>query len=116
MQSIPVDAGRLGVLRCVGAAEPKLVSAATGEVKRDREGIPVFTVPVALKQEGRRAELIEISVSGEPVGLVEGGLVQVVGLEAFVWEMGERRGVTWRAAAVTPAPAPSGGRRSGEAG
>jgi hypothetical protein len=106
MQSIPVDTSRLGVLRCAVAPEPKIANFETGEEKKDREGNTVYTVGVMVRQEGRRASVIEIAVTGAPKGVEEGQIVKVTGLDAFSWAMGDRHGISFRAAAITPAPAP----------
>ncbi|GAA2751094.1 hypothetical protein [Kitasatospora cinereorecta] len=80
----------------------------------------MYTVGVAVRQEGRRASVIEISVSCEPVGVTEGVRVSVTGLTAFSWAMGDRHGLSFRADAITPAPgqttppAPAG-RKAGDA-
>ncbi|AWW37889.1 hypothetical protein [Streptomyces cadmiisoli] len=114
MQSIPVDTARLGVLRCAIAPEAKLSNHETQEVKRDREGNPVYTVAVTVRQDGRRISVIEIAVSGVPKGIEEGQIVRVTGLTAFVWSMGERHGVSFRAEAITPVPAaPAQGKGGG---
>lgn len=118
MQSIPVDPSRLGTMTCIVAPEARLANRETGEVRKDREGNTVFTVGVAVRQEGRRASVIEISVSGEPVGVVEGVRVNVTGLVAVSWSMGDRHGMSFRADAITPAPAapaPSVSRKGGDA-
>ncbi|UQI42984.1 hypothetical protein M1P56_33680 [Streptomyces sp. HU2014] len=104
MQSIPVDTTRLGVLRCAVAPEPKTTGNEIKEVKRDREGNTIYTVAVMVRQDGRRVSVIEISVTGEPKGVEEGVEVKVTGLEAFAWAMGDRHGISFRAAAITPAP------------
>ncbi|WP_406255765.1 hypothetical protein [Streptomyces chartreusis] len=102
MQSIPVDTARLGVLRCAIAPEAKITNFETQEVKRDRDGNPVWTVAVTVRQDGRRISVIEIAVSGQPKGIEEGQIVRVTGLTAFMWSMGERHGVSFRADAITP--------------
>ncbi|MFF4950098.1 hypothetical protein [Streptomyces chattanoogensis] len=104
MQSIPVDTTRLGVLRCAVAPEPKIADFESKEVKKDRDGNTIYTVGVTVRQEGRRVSVIEISVTGEPKGVDEGQEVKVTGLEAFAWAMGDRHGISFRAAAVTPVP------------
>ncbi|TQF05414.1 hypothetical protein E6W39_28240 [Kitasatospora acidiphila] len=104
MQSIPVDITRLGTMTCIVAPEVRLANRETGEVKTNREGVPVYTVGVAVRQEGRRASIIEISVNGEPVGVAEGVRVTVTGLVAFSWAMGDRHGMSFRADSITPAP------------
>ncbi|WP_406169094.1 hypothetical protein [Streptomyces sp. NBC_00996] len=103
MQSIPVDTARLGVLRCANAPELKFSNSETQEVKKDRDGNPVYTVAVTVRPDGRRISVIEIAVSGEPKGIEPGQVVKVTGLTAFVWSMGDRNGVSFRADAITPA-------------
>lgn len=107
MQSIPVDTTRLGVLRCAVGPEPKIADFESKEVKKDRDGNTVYTVAVTVRQDGRRVSVIEIAVPGEPKGVVEGSEVRVTGLEAFAWAMGDRHGISFRAAAITPVPAPA---------
>ncbi|MEU0937217.1 hypothetical protein [Embleya sp. NPDC005971] len=112
MQSIPVDVNRLGTLLCVVGPEPKLVNRETGELKVDKDGETVWTVGVSVRQQNtRRASVIEIAVSGEPVGILEGVRVVAHGLIAFTWEQGGRHGTSFRADSIAPAvPAdPAGG-------
>ncbi|MFE2635598.1 hypothetical protein ACFXKX_31460 [Streptomyces scopuliridis] len=115
MQSIPVDTSRLGVLRCAVGPEPKIADFETKEVKKDRDGNTIYSVAVTVRQEGRRVSVIEISVTGEPKGVVEGTEVRVTGLDAFSWAMGDRHGISFRAAAITPVPA-AGTTATGSAG
>ncbi|NIY67047.1 SCO3933 family regulatory protein [Streptomyces malaysiensis] len=116
MQSIPVDTTRLGVLRCAVGPEPKIADFESKEVKKDRDGNTVYTVAVTVRQDGRRVSVIEIAVSGEPKGVVEGSEVRVTGLEAFAWAMGDRHGISFRAAAITPVPASSATAPAGKGG
>ncbi|MEU6080109.1 hypothetical protein [Streptomyces sp. NPDC047108] len=117
MQSIPVDTSRLGALMCVVKPEPKIADFEKQEVKKDRDGNTIYTVAVTVRQDGRRVSVIEIAVTGEPKGIEEGMTVKVTGLEAFAWSMGDRHGISFRAAAVTPvpsgAPATGGGKAGG---
>ncbi|MEU1787220.1 hypothetical protein ABZ553_15350 [Streptomyces sparsogenes] len=115
MQSIPVDTTRLGVLRCAVGPEPKITDFESKEVKKDRDGNTIYSVAVTVRQEGRRVSVIEIAVPGEPKGIVEGVEVRVTGLEAFAWSMGERHGISFRAAAITPV-APAGSSAAGKGG
>ncbi|MCC9739726.1 hypothetical protein [Streptomyces sp. MNU89] len=110
MQSIPVDTSRLGVLRCAVAPEPKIADYEKQEVKKDREGNTIYTVAVMVRQDKRRVSVIEVAVTGEPKGVIEGAEVRITGLEAFSWAMGDRHGISFRAAAITPVmPAASKG-------
>lgn len=115
MQSIPVDTARLGVLRCAIAPEAKISNPETQEVKRDRDGNPVWTVAVTVRQDRRRISVIEIAVSGQPKAIEEGQIVKVTGLVAFAWSMGDRHGVSFRADAITPVHASAVHGKGGEA-
>ncbi|NIY67783.1 regulatory protein [Streptomyces malaysiensis] len=111
-----MDTSRLGVLRCAVGPEPKIADFESKEVKKDRDGNTVYTVAVTVRQDGRRVSVIEIAVSGEPKGVVEGSEVRVTGLEAFAWAMGDRHGISFRAAAITPVPAPASSASAGKGG
>ncbi len=103
MQTIPVDVARLGRVTVIVPPEQK-TNPETGEVRRNREGKAVWTVGVAVRQQGRRASVIDVSLAAEPVDVDEGGAVTLVDLEAYAWTMGDRSGISFRAAAVVPAP------------
>ncbi|MFJ6217361.1 hypothetical protein ACIQGZ_29110 [Streptomyces sp. NPDC092296] len=105
LKNLPLDVDRLGSALCV-SVEAK-TDPETGAVKADRDGAPVWAVGVAVRPEGRKAALIEVAVSGEPVGLDIGQYVRLVGLEAFWWEMGGRAGISYRAASVVAVAAPT---------
>ncbi|WP_420311743.1 hypothetical protein ACOB87_28380 [Streptomyces sp. YS-B37] len=115
MQSIPVDMARLGVLRCAGVPEVKFSNSETQEVKKDRDGNPVYSVAVTVRPDGRRISVIEIAVSGEPKGLEAGQIVKVTGLTAFMWSMGDRHGVSFRADAITPVHSTGAQGKGGDA-
>ncbi|PNG93784.1 hypothetical protein SMF913_29249 [Streptomyces malaysiensis] len=100
-----MDTTRLGVLRCAVGPEPKITDFESKEVKKDRDGNTIYTVAVTVRQDRRRVSVIEIAVPGEPKGVAEGSEVRVTGLEAFAWAMGDRHGISFRAAAITPVPA-----------
>ena len=95
--------------------EPKLVDMDTGEVRKDRRtGVTVYTVGVCAMR-GRDSSVIQVSVVGEPHGLMLGAPVELVELEAAPWDRDGRSGVAWRAGAVNPAnpgnPSNPSGRR-----
>jgi hypothetical protein len=116
MQSIPVDIARLGTCMCVVPPEPK-TNQETGEVRTDRDGATVYVVGVAVRQPGRRgASVIEVSVSGQPKGVAEGTRVHLNGLEAFAWSMGDRSGISFRAASITPVSPPAAAAAAGKGG
>ncbi|MFI6288500.1 hypothetical protein ACIBCM_27765 [Streptomyces sp. NPDC051018] len=112
MQSIPVDMARLGPALCVVPPEPR-VNKETGEIRKNRDGDPVWVIGLAIRQKNtRRTDMIEVAVSGEPEGLTEGMRVSVVDLVAVSWEIDGRKGTSFRASAVRPesaAPPPAAG-------
>jgi hypothetical protein len=110
MRSIPVDVTAFTAWLCVAAAEPRLVDAVSGEVRRDRQsGRTVYSVGLCGLR-GRDSSVVQVSVVGEPVGLVVGAPVVPVGLEASPWERDGRSGVAWRAAQLHPAGRPTLGQ------
>jgi hypothetical protein len=102
VRSIPVDVGAFTAWICVAGPEPRLVDAVSGEVRRDRQsGRTVYSVGLCGLR-GRDSSVVQVSVVGEPVGLVVGAPVVPVGLEASPWERDGRSGVAWRAAQLRP--------------
>jgi hypothetical protein len=103
VQSIPVDTARLGMILCVTAPEVR-VNPETGQVRQDRDGNTVYLVGCVVRQaEGRKADTIEVAVPGQPQGIEEGMRLEIRELTAVQWQMGDRSGTSWRAAAVLPA-------------
>ncbi|WP_063735805.1 hypothetical protein [Streptomyces sp. RTd22] len=104
MRNIPVDVARLGTLMCVVPPEPR-VNPETGQVRTDRDGRTTYVVGVSVRQpDTRRADVISVVVSGaEPPAIAEGARVRVTDLVAISWEMGDRHGMSYRAAAITSA-------------
>ncbi|MEU4999719.1 hypothetical protein [Streptomyces sp. NPDC021622] len=120
MQNIPVDVRRLGTLMCVVPPEPR-VNQETGEIRKDRDGNSIYVVGVSVRQQGnRRADVIEVAVPGEPMGIAEGIRVTVADLVAVAWEIDGRKGTSFRASAVVPnggsAPASAPAGRTKAAG
>ncbi|BCM69018.1 MULTISPECIES: hypothetical protein [Streptomyces] len=126
MDNKPIDIARLGVIRCVIAPEPRMTPE--GEVRRDREGNPLWITALAVRQpEGRRTDVIHVVTSGQPQGLTEGSEVKVTNLWANDWSVDGRSGTTYRADAITsvqvsvgggssPAAAPTGPRGKSSGG
>src|SRR5689334_23259813 len=97
MRAIPVDVAAFTGFACVMLPEPKLVDMDTGEVRKDRRtGQTVFTVGVCAMR-GRDSSVIQVSVVGEPAGLMLGASLELAELEATPWDRDGRSGVAWRA-------------------
>jgi hypothetical protein len=57
-----------------------------------------------------QGEVLAVKVAGEPVGIRPGMAVEVAGLVAQPWALGERSGVSYRATAIRPTDAKGGER------
>lgn len=102
--------------RAASDPAPVLKDRATGEVAKDRTtGETMYSVELLVKAPGNRGELWTIKVAGEPTGVADDQLVDVVNLVGQDWENAGRHGISWRAEAIVPAsgaktpPAPSKG-------
>jgi hypothetical protein len=116
VQTIPVDVGRLGSVMCVVPAETR--KTPDGEVRRDREGRVTWVIGLSVRQgDGRRADVIDVTLPAEPEGITEGTRVTVVDLTAVQWEIDGRSGTSFRAAAVRAVGgAPARGKAGGSGG
>ncbi len=90
-----------------------VVDFTTRQPKTDQAGQPVYTVQVAAMFEDQ-GEVLAVKVAGEPAGVDQGVRVELAGLVATPWEMGDRSGVAYRAAAIRPA-SDRGGERAARA-
>ncbi|GAC1441347.1 MAG: hypothetical protein NVSMB55_08930 [Mycobacteriales bacterium] len=103
---LPIDTSGLTLL--VGMAPEPVVDFESRRPKADENGEPLFQLQVVLLgSEG--AEVISVKVAGEPRGLTPGTPVKILGLFALPWSMGDRSGVSFKAARIEPvAPAGAG--------
>ena len=94
---LPIDTSGLTLL--VGLAPGAVLDFETRRPKADENGEPLYQLQlVALGSEG--AEVITVKVAGEPRGLAAGVPVKVLGLVALPWSMGDRSGVSFKAARI----------------
>lgn len=111
MASLPIDTSKFTGIFCAVPPAPRVANRETGQVRVDREtGQTVFQVGLCLMS-GATAEVVNVSVAGEPRGVQLGMPVQVRDLMATPWENDGRHGVAFRAAEIKPLSAPpsSGG-------
>ncbi|MCL8016468.1 hypothetical protein [Streptomyces sp. AS02] len=102
MEEKPIDASRLGTIRCEIAPEPR--TTLEGDQRRDREGNPLWITGLTVRRlEGRRVDAIDVTTVGQPQGLAEGAEVKVTNLWARDWALEGRTGTTYRADAIAPA-------------
>ncbi len=96
---LPVDTSAVHFVTA-GPAEPA-VDFDTKQPKLDEDGRPLFNVHLFSVGAGGR-DVVTVKVSGEPKGLGEFTPVKVTDLVATTWSMGDRSGVSFRAAKVEP--------------
>jgi hypothetical protein len=106
---LPVDTSAM-VLVAMAAPEP-VVDFTTRQPKADPDGRPLYTVQVAAMYEDQ-GEVLAVRVAGEPAGITAGMAVQIGRLVAKPWAVGDRSGISYRAAAIRPAEAMKGGERA----
>ncbi len=73
----------------------------TGRAKIE-DGVPLFSVRLVAMGAGE-AEIINVKVPGEPVGLVPGQQVVLAELTAQPWSIGDKSGVAFRALGIESA-------------
>ena len=106
---LPVDTSAM-VLVAMAAPEP-VVDFTTRQPKADPDGQPLYTVQVAAMFHDQ-GEVLAVKVAGYPEGIRPGQAVEVAGLVAQHWALGERSGMSYRAAAIRPANGTKGGERA----
>lgn len=106
---LPVDTSAM-VLVAMAAPEP-VVDFTTRQPKADSDGQPLYSVQVAAMYDDQ-GEVLAIKVAGHPTGISPGQAVQVAGLVAQPWALGERSGVSYRASSIRPMEAVKGGERA----
>ena len=104
---LPVDTSAM-TLVAMAAPEP-VVDFTTRQPKADANGLPLYTVQVAAMF-ADQGEVLAVKVAGQPTGINPGMAVEVAGLVAQPWALGERSGVSYRAAAIHPAGVKGGER------
>lgn len=110
---LPIDTTSMAFISA-GIPTPDL-EFGTETQKTDKDGVALYTVAVMAIGDGF-PEVIKVKTAGQPTGISIGTTVRLVGLYAQPYSMGDRSGVSFRAAsieAVTAAPAAP--VRSGEA-
>jgi len=101
VRNIPVDVSGLSFM-VAGEPEPKILDRDTGEIKTDREGRELYTIPLLPKpNDDRRNPVIMVTFpSVDAPNIPEGAQVRPVGLAAFFWQMNGRAGMGFRAEAI----------------
>jgi hypothetical protein len=106
---LPVDTSAI-TLVAMAPPEP-VVDFATRAPKADASGLPLYTVQVAAMFQDQ-GEVLAVKVAGEPAGITAGLPVQISGLVAQPWELGDRSGISYRATSIRPVDGVKGGERA----
>lgn len=99
VKNIPVDTSALTTL--VGGTITEATSP-DGTQKRDRQGRPLFTVPVVAVADGGNADTMTVRVPGPVAQVAPLTPITLVGLIARYWSMEGRSGVSFSAEKVAP--------------
>jgi len=111
--ALPIETSKLTGMICAVDPVPRVANRETGQVRVDREtGLTLYQVGVCLMA-GTQAEVINISVPGEPKGVTSGVPVQLRDLVAVPWEQEGRHGIAFRASAIVPLTAPASAPKGG---
>jgi len=100
---LPVDTSAVSFVTA-GPSEPA-IDFDTKAQKADDNGEPIFNVHLFSVGAGGR-DVITVKVAGEPKGLGVFTPVRLTELVATTWSMGDRSGVSFKAAKVEPIGAP----------
>ncbi|MEU2688538.1 hypothetical protein ABZ654_32575 [Streptomyces hygroscopicus] len=107
MVALPIDTAKFTGIICAVAPTPRVANRETGQLRVDREtGQTLYQVGLCLMA-GTTAEVVNVSVPGEPTGVQNGAPVQVRDLYATPWEDEGRHGIAFRAAEIKPLTAPA---------
>lgn len=111
MASLPIDTAKFTGIICAVPPAPRIANRETGQLRVDREtGKTMFQVGLCLMA-GTSADVVTVSVVGEPSGVQLGMPVAVRDLVATPWENDGRHGIAFRAAEIRPLSAPASGSK-----
>ncbi|MEO3764590.1 hypothetical protein [Streptomyces phytophilus] len=102
MPALPIDTAKYTGIICAVPPAPRIANRETGQLRVDREtGKTLFQVGLCLMA-GTSADVVNVTVVGEPNGVQLGIPVQVRDLIATPWENEGRHGIAFRATEIKP--------------
>lgn len=114
MATLPIDTAKFTGIICAVPPTPRLVSRESGQVRVDRDtGKTLYQVGLCLMA-GTSADVVNVSVPGEPSGVQNGTPVSVRDLVAIPWENEGRHGIAYRATEIRPLHAASAAKGAGQ--
>ncbi|ETA04226.1 hypothetical protein E0F15_08865 [Frankia sp. B2] len=100
MRVIPVDVTAFSVVTAMGPAAP-VIDRESGSQRGNADGLPLWTVPVAVAMADGTAEVITVRIAGEAPTVQPGTPVRLTGLVGRSWQMQGRHGISYSAASIT---------------
>jgi len=101
---LPIDTSGMTFL-CATTALPVL-EFTSRQPRADLDTGEALYALQLLALNGEAAEVVKVTVAGEPKGVTAGQPVKVAGLTANFWSMNDRSGLSFRAVKVEPVGAP----------
>ena len=101
---LPIDTSGMTFL-CATTALPVL-EFGSHQPRADLDTGQALYALQLLALNGEAAEVVKVTVAGEPKGVTAGQPVKVTGLTTNFWSMNDRSGLSFRAAKVEPVGAP----------
>lgn len=102
---LPIDTSGMTFM-CVNPPE-SVLDFETKRPKADENGEPLYAVQLVAMAVGVGAEIISVKIAGEPKGVGQGTAVKVTGLVASPWSMGDRNGMSFKAARIEAVASPT---------
>ncbi|GAA2721648.1 hypothetical protein [Actinocorallia aurantiaca] len=101
MKNVPVDTTDME-FRLADDVQPKMKNRETGEMKINRQGVPVYEATVMV----RRAELMTVSFPSPQLPDLHAGMaVELVDLAGFWWDANGRQGLSFSVTQIRPVTA-----------
>ncbi|MGV9313425.1 SCO3933 family regulatory protein [Streptomyces sp. NPDC003691] len=114
MAALPIDTAKFTGIICAVPPSPRVANRETGQLKIDRTtGKTMYQVGLCLMS-GASADVVNVSVPGEPAGVQLGMPVHVRDLVAMPWENDGRHGIAFRAEEIRPLSAPAAAKGGGQ--
>ena len=98
MNTLPIDTARTTT---ISAGESYAANDQAGQQARNKEGKTLWFVPVLLTAVSSRPEMVRVKIAGETCPKFQPGTpLKFTDLQAVVWEMNGKHGISYRAERV----------------
>ena len=98
MNTLPIDQNRITTII---AGETYAAKDQAGNQALSKDGKPVWFIPVLLTTPVSRPEMVRVKIAtAQPPKVIPGTPIKFVGLQAIVWEINGKHGVSYKAEAI----------------